>query len=233
MKKTSKKNLRPGECAQCQAHFSKSKILTHLKTCLANDPPPSKKPIRWLHIEIEGRYLKDYWLHVAIPALWELADLDQFLRDIWLECCGHLSGFMIDDDCYSCAPDDEAMGLGALFETGEDSMNVKLEEVLSVGTQFSYEYDYGSTTDLVLRVVDSFEAARTRGGVRILARNLPPEFRCAGCEQPATQLANGGNGLDPEDCYCDDCAKELDAEEQEMLMPIVNSPRVGVCGYCG
>lgn len=170
---------------------------------------------------------------MAIPALWKLVDLDQFLRGIWLECCGHLSGFTIAGVRYSCEPPDEVMGFGALFETDEKTMDLKLAGILPVGTQFSYEYDYGSTTDLALRVVDSFEAARRRGGVRILARNLPPKFRCAGCKQPATQLANGGNGLDPKDCYCANCAKELDEEEQEMLMPIVNSPRVGVCGYCG
>lgn len=233
MKKPAKQNSQMGECFLCQAHLSKSKILPHLKTCLANDPPPSRKPIQWLHIEIEGLYLPDYWLHVAIPARWELVDLDRFLRDIWLECCGHLSAFTIDGVCYSCAPADEAMGFGALFETDDKAMNAKLDTILHVGTTFTYEYDFGSTTNLVLRVVDSFEAARRRGGVRVLAQNLPPEFRCVGCEQPATQLANGGNGLDPEDCYCEGCAQESDEEDLEMLMPIVNSPRVGVCGYCG
>lgn len=233
MKKTVKKNDQMGACFLCHAPFPKSKILRHLKTCRPNDVPASGKPVRWLHLEIKGRYLSDYWLHVAIPARWKLADLDQFLRDIWLECCGHLSGFTIDNVRYSCEPPDEAMGFGALFETDDKSMNAKLGKILQVGAKFSYEYDYGSTTELVLCVVNTFEAPPAQNAMCILARNLPPEFSCAECGKPATKLAEGGNGLDPEDCYCNDCAKGLDEDAQDMLMPIVNSPRVGVCGYCG
>ena len=30
-----------------------------------------------------------------------LRELDKFLRSAWLECCGHLSHFLIDDVIYS------------------------------------------------------------------------------------------------------------------------------------
>lgn len=36
-----------------------------------------------------------YWLYLEMPARATLTDLDGFLRDIWLECCGHLSAFDI------------------------------------------------------------------------------------------------------------------------------------------
>ena len=32
---------------------------------------------------------------LATPPATAFADLDQFLRDIWLECCGHLSSFPV------------------------------------------------------------------------------------------------------------------------------------------
>ena len=31
---------------------------------------------------------------------------------------------------------------------------------------------------------------------------------------------------------CNDCSEEHECGE-DMMLPIVNSPRVGVCGYCG
>ena len=177
-----------------------------------------------------ARNLPAYWLHIAIPGAKTLYDLDRFLRDIWLECCGHLSGFAINGVRFENQPADETL----FGRPPDQSMSAKIDKVLEPGMEFSYEYDYGSTTDLVLTVAGVFQAPLVRGdSVRLLARNLPPEFHCAGCGRPATRLANGGGGLNPEDCYCKDCAEELDEEEQDMPMPIVNSPRVGVCGYCG
>jgi hypothetical protein len=35
-----------------------------------------------------------------------LSRLDHFLRDIWLECCGHLSAFRIDQTIYTIPVDD-------------------------------------------------------------------------------------------------------------------------------
>lgn len=39
---------------------------------------------------------KDYCLYIAIDIDLTLKNLDDFLRNIWLECCGHLSSFTID-----------------------------------------------------------------------------------------------------------------------------------------
>ena len=40
-----------------------------------------------------------------MPADATLADLDRFLRDIWLECCGHMSQFTIGKARYISHPD--------------------------------------------------------------------------------------------------------------------------------
>ena len=45
---------------------------------------------------INDKYSKQYWLAVEMKDTASLKDLDQFLRDIWLECCGHLSDFEIE-----------------------------------------------------------------------------------------------------------------------------------------
>ena len=69
--------------------------------------------------------------------------------------------------------------------------------------------------------------------VGILARNNPPEINC-GCGKDAEWVCaicleeNMGK-----DCYfCDECADEHECGE-EMFLPVVNSPRMGVCGYEG
>lgn len=221
--------MRTGKCLLCDQAFSKSKMTVHLKSCLAQKAPDGKSAVRCFQLIVEGTYLPDYWMQIAIPAKSSLRDLDGFLRRTWLECCGHMSAFTINGTRYEIDPPDEPMFGGMAAK----SMAVRLDQVLAVGAKFAHEYDYGSTTDLRLRVLGSLDIPRFPGAVRILARNLPPAFRCAGCNQPATKLGNGGNGLDPDDCYCDACAEDLMEGDQEMLMPIVNSPRVGMCGYCG
>jgi hypothetical protein len=73
------------------------------------------------------------------------------------------------------------------------------------------------------------ESSENRGKVRLLARNLAPEFFCR-CGKPATQL---DTDVFDEDCfYCDKCSRQ-NKELEETLLPVVNSPRMGICGYCG
>ena len=45
-----------------------------------------------------------HWLHLEAPASVQLQLLDDFLRDLWLECCGHLSCFTIDGVRYEAVP---------------------------------------------------------------------------------------------------------------------------------
>jgi len=118
-----------------------------------------------------------------------------------------------------------------LIEMIEDhSLYVQLGKVLSVGQKFSYTYDFGSSTHLNLRIVSEREGlANPKDAVVLLARNLAPEFKCSICDAPATLILGGvwGDG----NTYCKKHAKKY--EDEGLLLPIVNSPRVGVCGYDG
>jgi hypothetical protein len=147
--------------------------------------------------------------------------LDRFLRDIWLECCGHLSAFEILGERFSVSPLDE-------YE--EKGMNQKIGDIIKSGTIFHHEYDFGTTTVLGLKAVFEFEA-NLKNAINVLARNDTPEIKCDECGKIATQVC-------PQCIYdeagwlCDDCAEDHECGE-DMLLPVVNSPRVGVCGYCG
>lgn len=120
-----------------------------------------------------------------------------------------------------------------LLDMVEDrSLSVPLENVLKVGQKFTYEYDFGSTTELNLRVISEREGVvqDKDDPVAILARNVPPVILCKVCGKPATKVVSGYFNVE-ENAYCNKCARR--SKEYEMMLPVVNSPRVGVCAYTG
>ena len=209
-----------GKCHLCGGTFSKTAIGEHLKSCIG--AATSKQPkTHCFHLLIEGGEGL-YWLHLAVPQNLPLSKLDEFLRLTWLECCGHLSAFTIGEQRYSSYPSD---GMD------EKSMRTRIGEVVHVDTTFLHEYDYGTTTELGLTVLGVVELGGKLGTVQVLARNEAPEFKCGECDAIATQICSQcawqGGGW-----YCDECAESHECGE-EMFLPVVNSPRVGVCGYTG
>jgi hypothetical protein len=203
----------------CNAKVSKREVKRHLQKCLEKSEGGEKaagrkkSSTRIFHLLVEGYGLSGdrYWMHLKALGSAKFRDLDMFLRNTWLECCGHMS----------------------VFSAGEEEldMNEKLSDILSPGQKWLYEYDMGSTTELALNVVSEFEGTLKKGKVEILARNDAPRIICNTCENPATTICM--------DCIyvnqgflCDDCAGKHGCDE-EMFLPLVNSPRTGVCGYEG
>ncbi len=328
-----------GVCNFCKGEFDKGKMTQHLKYCkqritdiATRAEDPTKQKTRLFHLIVEGRYNPQYWMHLEIPASEPLFTLDRFLRDIWVECCGHLSAFEIGGTSYSDEPDDFSFGLvGAEVQEEEDevvedeeqsedlspeelgeeigkildeeppewgnmipaelqvelrkprsrddlvaflkerlnsmprriplltsenieeqrslyfqkntlkflldmvedrSLGVPLEKVLKAGQKFSYEYDFGSTTHLTLKVASEREGIvrDEEDPVEILAMNIPPVILCKVCGKPATKVVAGYFNVE-ENAYCNKCARR--SEDADMMLPVVNSPRVGVCGYTG
>ncbi|MBN1202888.1 MAG: hypothetical protein JXJ20_13650, partial [Anaerolineae bacterium] len=168
-----------------------------------------------------------YWMHIEIPAAATLQDLDRFLRKIWLECCGHLSMFRIGEYNYVSYVED-------VYDYPEDrDMRVPLGDVLEPGAAFTHEYDFGTTTYLTLKVIEDRTGVPSGDDlVYIMARNEQPEILCSACgNSPATEVCAAciwdGSGW-----LCDDCAPDHECGE-DMLLPVVNSPRVGMCAYMG
>jgi hypothetical protein len=184
------------------------------------------QPTRKLHLVVEGRDLPMYWMHLEVTASTTLTTLDRFLRATWLECCGHLSAFEIEGVRYSVDA-----GMDDDWDMGEKSMRVRLDKVLSPGQTCFYEYDFGTTTDLRLKVVSERQAATKGNAIQVLARNVPPVMLCEECGKPATEVCSQCI-FDDKGWLCDDRAMEHECGE-EMLLPVVNSPRVGMCAYTG
>lgn len=209
-----------GKCVFCQRTFSKAGMIRHLAACKGRKPESG--PIKYFHLVVEGLYRPQYWLHLEMPANASLQSLDDFLRDIWVECCGHLSAFKIMGQTYTQLFDD------GLFPDDKD-MNVKVGRILSPSLTFSYEYDFGTTTELKLKVAAERTGKRSREMVKILARNDPPDIRCQSCGRPATQVCTNCMYMG-EGWLCDECIFEHECGH-ELALPVVNSPRVGMCGY--
>jgi hypothetical protein len=218
-----------GKCNFCKATFSKTTMTKHLASCkqgkAVSETLSGKqqfKKTKAFHLVVEGRNLPEYWIHIEASADAKLEDLDGFLRDIWLECCGHLSAFRIEGKTYVSNPDEDM---------DDEGMDVALDDVLRPKTKFYHEYDFGTTTELILRVVSEQEGKIKGESIRLLARNDSPSITCESCGKEATKVCSQctyeGKGW-----LCDECAGAHECGE-EMLLPVVNSPRVGMCGYVG
>lgn len=213
-----------GVCRLCNRTMTKSTMTRHLRSCAAAHEPPRGRKRQLFHLIVEG--YGTYWLHVEMPGDATFAALDKFLRGIWLECCGHMSAFRMDRDTMGRLDLDDDSSLDLEFP--EDAlMDYEISEVLAPKLAFDYEYDFGSTTQLRLKVAGVREGAWAgKKGVRLLARNLPPPEVCNHCGRPARWIDQEQDAF-----LCDDCSKN--ASEPELLLPVVNSPRMGVCGYTG
>jgi len=157
-------------------------------------------------IKAEGAYDKNYWLLFTAPLDASLSAVDTFLRKIWCECCGHLSAFSIGGAAYG---------------------KTRKISSLAAGDKLLYEYDFGSTTEILLTVVEDIARQKQRDKICLLARNEPIAAVCEKCGAPAAVV----NVWDEWELLCDNCAKNVD--DDAALLPVVNSPRCGVCGYEG
>jgi hypothetical protein len=93
-----------GTCASCGLSFSKAAMKKHLESCIQKHPAKKRSgypiPAKMFTILVEGRFMHEYWMYLEVPANSMLKKLDNFLRDTWVECCGHLSQFTIDGKRY-------------------------------------------------------------------------------------------------------------------------------------
>ena len=219
-----------GTCALCEKRTTKAGMSRHLESCPAEHEPSRGKAARLFRLRIEDAYSPIFWMDVEMRADSTLEELDGFLRGEWLECCGHLSAFYVDGTAYMVS----TPGMfGSLGDPDERTMDVELGEILSKGTRFQHTYDFGTSTELKLRVVDERQGRTGGESVRLLSQNEAPVWECEVCGEDASWICTfcmyeRGNPF-----YCELHSEDHDCDEPEMLLPVVNSPRMGTCGYEG
>ncbi len=193
-----------GNCYLCGKEFGKIAAKNHI--IKEHSDPSGQEECRLLLIE--GAEDKNYWLYVDIPTSASLSSLDRFLRKIWLECCGHMSAFRMKNR-----------------KVGKSD---KLED-FNVGDVLLHIYDFGSTTETLITVVGTVYR-RPQRGVRLLARNIPMTYTCCKCGAAAKYI-DAANYDSENPFYCENCAESDNA--LDFALPITNSPRMGICAYCG
>ena len=196
-----------GNCYLCGRLLSKSAFQKHLKTMHSYEEKDGQDCIL---LKIEDTDSKMYWLYLDISASSSFKTLDSFLRKIWLECCGHMSAFFTP-------------GYGRV------GMNEKISD-FRVGSSLLYEYDFGDTTQLKITIVSHTKRPKQRNAVRLLGRNEDYQFACAECGKAADWICCECQWENVNPFLCEDCAGQ---HRHDSLLPVVNSPRMGVCGYCG
>lgn len=204
-----------GACAHCGKEYTRSGMAKHLRQCLIDRLQTMQgKTGPCFHLQIAARFLPGYWLHLQADANTTLKSLDGFLRKIWLECCGHMSVFHLGP---------HQLGMGR-----------KLVSTLEPGMELGYEYDMGDTTALRITVMGEYPGLLTsKKPVEVLARNLAPSVLCDACgKKPAVMICPECN-YEGEGWLCNACAKKHECGDEDYFLPVVNSPRAGVCGYTG
>lgn len=218
-----------GRCAFCDKSVAKSGMRRHLEVCEARSAIQARSQRSAadpaLHITVEGVDDPAYWLHLEIGPNATLEDLDRYLRRLWLECCGHLSAFEIGGTRYSSFPDSE-------WGDDEEAMTKRFSRVFQPKQAGGYEYDYGSTTRLQVRVWAEIPKRSGRERIVLLARNEAPTLRCVECGSGSTIQVCTVCRYETGGWLCAECAPKHECGE-DMLLPLVNSPRTGVCGYTG
>jgi len=211
-----------GKCYYCSKVVTKHVMMKHLDTCdkglLSKDLLSDEKCFPYFHILADAYDI--YWMHIAVSASAKLRELDKFLRDTWLECCGHVSTFKIDGFVYSSYPEESFC---------EKSMLCKLFTLLSHGMEFIYEYDSALTTEINLKVLGELELEPGHKKIEIMARNEPVEFICSSCPGKASFVCSYCE-WDGTVFLCKSCAMAHRCGV-DMLLPVVNSPRMGICRY--
>jgi hypothetical protein len=205
-----------GACTLCGKEYSRSGMGKHLVSCLRQQPAESIEEDQRisLHLQVMTRYPSGYWLHLQVDERATFKTLDTFLRNLWLECCGHMSRFFVGQ---------QTIG-----------MQGRLAASLRSDDEIDYDYDMGETTELRIKVLGKYQGLAPSGkSIVILARNHPPEIPCDVCEQhPAVRICPECN-WEGDGWLCQKCATDHSCGDEADYLPIPNSPRAGVCGYTG
>jgi hypothetical protein len=114
-------------------------------------------------------------------------------------------------------------------------MSRPADQVFKPGLVLTHQYDFGTTSETLVKVVSSRQGKPTKAHpIALMTRNSLPETNCVECGQPAAW-------------FCMECLIEDDmpgwlcSEHQETHphdnygepIPAMDSPRLGMCGYDG
>ncbi|MFI3189446.1 hypothetical protein BCS42_12565 [Crenothrix sp. D3] len=213
-----------GACIFCGEAFAKRSMTKHLTGCKKHQEvietanAGNAKEETLYHLVIQDLYLKDFWLHLEINGNAKLKKLDEYLRGIWLECCGHLSQFSIGG-----------------WSGNEIAMSKSVQSIFERSSELVHIYDFGTSSETLIKVVGKRTGKPlTKHPIMLMARNEMPVSTCMECEQTARWLCEECISEHDESGFlCDEHAKNHPHDDYGEPIELVNSPRMGMCGYEG
>jgi len=213
-----------GKCACCGHEIAKNGVAKHLVACAQWKAAVTKAEHKksggetLYHLRVQAVGLPQFWLDVEMRGSATLQDLDRYLRAIWLECCGHMSQFSFGG-----------------WQGNEISKKRRIGDVFELGAELTHIYDFGTSSETLIKAIGQREGKPvTSHPITLLVRNVMPKSECIECHQPATWLCM--------ECLCEDnvwgilCEEHAESHPHNNYgepVPLVNSPRVGLCGYTG
>jgi len=206
-----------GICMECLKEFPAEEMEAHVLSCdsrLTEEDGEENYIIR-----IGAKDDPDYWLYIELKKDAAFYQLDNFIREQWVECCGHMSMFRVQGEEFYSRCDEM---------TGGRSMKTRIAKWLKAGMEFDYEYDFGTPTCLHLEVLGEVRLHRRAKKVRLSAQNIRPQYRCVKCGKAARWVYRPGAEPIEQAVYCDQCAQQ--GEDAPFMLPLLNTPRAGVCG---
>lgn len=242
-----------GKCLFCDKEYAKAGINRHLNKHLEDKARENKPGLSFLvKVEADPKWgSSPYFLSLWIDGTTKMQAVDQFLRDIWLECCGHMSAFTNPAIRYKRGgayfdywDAQELLEKGEVKEyenmmeqgRGEIPLSRKAKDALAKDLKLEYEYDFGSTSALLLSVLAEYPV-QADDEIVLLSRNEPLEIYCDACGKESATMMCTVHDWEEDDMFCAKCAKKhakaCSDFEDYAAMPVVNSPRMGVCDYTG
>jgi hypothetical protein len=213
-----------GQCAYCGQEIAENGVVKHLAACASRQKAITTAEGKkggietFYHLRIQAAGLSQFWLDLEMRGSTTLKVLDDYLRAIWLECCGHLSRFSIGG-----------------WSGNEIAKKRKADEVFEPGTELTHIYDFGTSSQTLIKVIGKRRGKPTTSHqIALMVRNLMSEHECIECKQPAAWLCI--------ECLIEDnlwgtlCDAHVETHPHDNYgepVPLVNSPRLGLCGYVG
>jgi hypothetical protein len=213
-----------GQCAFCGYSTTKGSMPRHLAACPqwhaqnSSAGQTNRKPETLYHLRMQDAYSSSFWLDLEVRGSATLKDIDTYLRAIWLECCGHLSQFSVGG-----------------WSGGEIGKSRRVDAIFQRDIELTHIYDFGTSSETKIKPIGQrVGVPLTARPMVLMARNAMPEAPCIECGQPAgflcmeCQIEHELTGM-----LCPAHAQTHPHEDYGEPLELVNSPRLGMCGYTG
>jgi hypothetical protein len=227
-----RKETLKGTCLSCGVETTKNIMPSHISNCTARDEAiaaananaTTPAAERLFHLRVQALYEPEMWLDIEMRGEAKLSDLDLYLLAIWLDCgCYHRSYFSQSEECFG-----PGMSLTDTIASVFQNHRVKL----------FHSYDNQSSQCMVTCKCVREGKPLTGNPIVLLARNTPILVPCKLCAAPATQICTMCFDDPEEGVFCENHIRSSEHPcitkwDDLLILPVMNSPRSGICAYCG